>query len=381
MSEPNEPFGRHEQGARIGPRKRKPAVHELERGNSVAAEERVVRAGCGQMGGDERDELVEKIRALAAGGELATAMARAWGPARVELIGGVYRLVWEVVYHRWTKGLERRRGHRACLVSVQTMTPECLDKFYDDVESVIDYVAANADQPIVSLEGWVASRLQMATVDGHRRRRGAIGALQRPRLPQWLAARLARDQWLSELAVLMLVWVGVPATAGAGLWPVDQWSYRRAELTRDWRGGSSAVERDIERVMQAMRTQPKWFSDYVETPLGHKVTSVASTIVDGSGRAVEPTPLSLAEPGAQRDALLLEYASQAIGVIAGRLRAGEDPRTVVVEVISAVFGQPDGLEAEQAAEEAGLGRLLADGARLDVLVDSVLQIVNDVVDG
>jgi hypothetical protein len=333
------------------------------------------------MGGDDSDELVEKIRALAAGGELATAMARAWGPARVELIGGVYRLVWEVVYDRWTKRLERRRGHRACLVSVQTMTPECLDKFYDDVESVIDYVAANADQPIVSLEGWVASRLQMATVDGHRRRRGAVGALQRPRLPQWLAARLARDQWLSELAVLMLVWVGIPATAGAGLWPVDQWSYRRAELTRDWRGGSSAVERDIERVMEAMRSQPKWFSDYVETPLGHKVTSVASTIVNGSGRVVEPTPLSLAEPDAQREALLLEYASEAIGVITGRLKAGEDPRTVVIDVISAVFGQQDGLEPEQAAEDAGLVRLLADEARLDVLVDIVLQIVNDCVGG
>jgi hypothetical protein len=342
----------------------------------------VVRAGCGQMDDENLPvELVVKIRALAAAGDLSGAIARSWGDARVELIGGIYQVVWEVVYDRWTKRLEKRRGHRACQQSLRGMTPECLDKFYDDVESVIDYVAANANQPINNLEGWVASRLQMATVDGHRRRRGAIGALQRPqRLPQWLAQRLGRDRWLSELAVLILVWVGVPATAGIGLWPIDQWSYRRAELTHDWRGGPSAVERDIERVMEAMRSQPKWFADHVETPLGHKVTSVVSMIVDENGRFVEPAPLSLVEPDAGRDTWLLEYARRAIDVVAARLGRGEDPRTVVHEVIATMFGQESGLDPEQAADEERLAKLFADG-EVQRLVDSVVEIIKDVLGG
>jgi hypothetical protein len=332
--------------------------------------------------GDLPEELIEKIRALAAAGDLSGAIARSWGNARVELIGGIYRVVWEVVYDRWTKRLEKRRGHRACQLSLQGMAPECLDKFYDDVESVIDYVVANANQPINNLEGWVASRLQMATVDGHRRRRGAVGALQRPqRLPQWLAQRLGRDRWLSELAVLILVWVGVPATAGVGLWPVDQWSYRRAELTHDWRGGPSAVARDIERVMQAMRSQPRWFADHVEAPLGHKVTSVVSMIVDENGRFVERAPLSLAEPDVGRDRRLVEYASQAIDVIAARLGRGEDPRSVVVEVITTMFGQENWLDPEQAADDERLAKLFADGAEVERLVDSVVKIINDVLGG
>jgi hypothetical protein len=339
-----------------------------------------VRAGCVQV--DDDGDLVEKIRALAAAGGLSGAIAQSWGKARIELIGGIYQVVWGVVYDRWTRRLEKRRGHRACQLSLQSMAPECLDKFYDDVEAVIDYVAANATQPINNLEGWVASRLQMATVDGHRRRRGAVGALQRPqRLPQWLAQRLGRDRWLSELAVLILVWVGVPATAGLGLWPVDQWSYRRAEITHDWRGGPSAVERDIERVMEAMRGQPKWFADHVETPLGHKVTTVASMMVDDSGRFVEPTPLSLAEPDAPHDARLLEYASQAIDDIAVRLGQGENPRTVVVDVITTMFGQDNGLDAGQATDDEGVARLLADDERVRILVDLVLQIINDVLGG
>jgi hypothetical protein len=53
--------------------------------------------------GDLPEELIEKIRALAAAGDLSGAIARSWGNVRVELIGGIYRVVWEVVYDRWTK--------------------------------------------------------------------------------------------------------------------------------------------------------------------------------------------------------------------------------------------------------------------------------------
>jgi hypothetical protein len=325
---------------------------------------------------------VERIRSLAAEGRLAQAIESAWGPARTELIGAVFALVWPVVYERLTRKLEKRRGHRACTVAVHLLAAECLDRFYDDVEAVIDDVSVNSDQPIHNFEAWVASRLNAATVNAHRRRRGQTGALQRPRLPQWLSARLGRDEWLSELALLILVWVGVPATAGVGLWPLDQWSHRRALRTQDWSGSSpSAVERDIERVMDAMRSRRQWFDDHVETPLGHKVTSVASVPLDPQGRYVEPAPLSLTGPDEVHNGLLLDLAGAAIDVMAARLRAGEDARVVVVDVVRRLFGSPavgdlDRPPLAASTEDEQVAVLLADRRAVDRVVDAVLRIVN-----
>src|SRR5205823_15053751 len=119
---------------------------------------------------------------------------------------------------------------------VRRLADECLDRFEDDVEAVVYDVLTHADRPIRQLEAWVSSRLRAATVNHHRAVRGERGALQRPRLPRWLAAGLGHDRWLEELALQILTWVGVPTTAGRQVWPLDAWTQRRAEVTGDWTG-------------------------------------------------------------------------------------------------------------------------------------------------
>jgi hypothetical protein len=343
------------------------------------------------------DPMVDRVHALAAEGELARAIVAVHGPARAELVGAVYAVVWPVVYQRLTRQLERQRGHGACLTGVAAMAPDCLDRFHDDVEAVIDDVTAHADKPIHSLEAWVASRLTAATVDAHRRRRGATGALQRPRLPQWLTAELREaaantaelreaaantaelrhaagrggDEWLAELAVQILIWVGIPMTAGLGLWPLDQWSHRRAMRTGDWYAGPTRVERDIECVLRAMRTRPVWFADHVEKPLGHKVCPVAPMLTDESGRLVEAPPLRLTGPDDEQDTALLDLAAAAIDVIDARLQRGE----VADQAVPAVLGTLFGAGEWDAAHDHRLTELLSDGEEMHRVVTAVMEII------
>src|SRR6185369_13070063 len=104
-----------------------------------------------------------------------------------------------------------------------------------------------ARHPIKNLEGWVASRIRPATVDGHRRRRGLRGAQQRPRVPAWLAAELGGEPWLTTLATRILEWVGVTTTAGTELWPLDAWAELRTTVTDDpVRSGPAHVRADVE---------------------------------------------------------------------------------------------------------------------------------------
>src|SRR5262249_1599666 len=123
-------------------------------------------------------------------------------------------------------------------------------------------------------DGWITRRLTAATVNGYRRRRGARGALQRPRLSRWLTEALDDDRWLTTLAVEILNWVGVPATAGAGTWPTAAWAYLRARITGDFHGGEPEVRHDVDRVLAAMRQNPTWYAEFVERPLGRKETPV-----------------------------------------------------------------------------------------------------------
>ena len=153
-----------------------------------------------------------------------------------------------------------------------------------------------ATDPIDNFDGWLATRLSPATVDAHRRRRGEIGALQRPRLPAWLGEALGGDPWLCDLAVQILVWAGVPATAGAELWPLDGWAARRAEVTGAPPAGPDTrdtLDREVRTVLAAMGTRPKWYAEHVERPLGHKRAPVAPMPADG---AAEPAPLQLVGP-------------------------------------------------------------------------------------
>ncbi|GAA1996856.1 hypothetical protein [Catenulispora subtropica] len=317
---------------------------------------------------------------LARSGTLASAAARS-PEARRRLAGQVYTVAWPIVFERLTRDIERRRGHRGCAASFQKMLPECLDGFHDAVGAVVEYVLVHADTPIRNLPAWIATRISPATVDAHRRQRGQRGALQRPRLPAWLATALHTEPWPCELAVRILVWVGVPATAGAGLWPLDDWAQRRAETTGDWPGSDAhRVQRDVDMVLAAMRLRPRWFADYVERPLGHKVAPVAA---QPAGPAADPTPLRLVSSDEEDDARLDALAETALEEIRRRLVAGEPARAAVETVVRTVFGAADDPEAHARPphDHAEPGEralaLVGDPAEIERIVTAVLAIITE----
>ena len=222
-----------------------------------------------------------------------------------------------------------------------SLEPDCLDYFHNDVEAVVHDVLTHATAHIHNLKGWIVPRLGAATVNAHRRRRGERGALQRPRLPGWLEQSLGHDPWLGQLAVALLTWVGVPATAGASPWPLERWSDLRAEATGDWTGSDlSTVERDVERILAAMRRRPQWFADNVERPLGAKTPAVARVQVGGR-TALDPPGLALVDPHEFRDSHLTELAWIAIEAIRQRVHADGDIRQATEAVVRELFGRPD----------------------------------------
>ncbi|GAA4588335.1 hypothetical protein BJY16_008530 [Actinoplanes octamycinicus] len=315
---------------------------------------------------------------LAADGLLAAAAAPG-SPRRAALTRAAYDLVWPIVFTRLTRRVELQRGHPACASGVDRLADDCLDRFHDDVEAVIDDLLTHARQPILRLEAWVAARVGAATVNAHRRRRGARGALQRPRLPGWLAAELGQDRWLSALAVDILVWVGVRGTAGTGTWPLESWAQQRARHTGDWTGSSPAtVARDVDRVLAAMRRRPAWYESFVERPLGAKQPPVAVTGVDAYGEPIAPLPLT--EPDQQVESELQRLAAEAVRALRVRLATGEPAEAAVAEVIRSVFGgvltstldQPPHLAADPVG---GITGALTEPDRLNRIVAAALTIV------
>ncbi|GAB3855658.1 hypothetical protein ACFPIJ_59510 [Dactylosporangium cerinum] len=323
----------------------------------------------------------DEVRGLARLGTLATTVANADEPQRLRLTGGAYSVVYPVVYTGLTQGLERRRGHPACAVSVRHLADDCLDRFHDDVEAVVHDVVRRATAPIDNLDAWICGLINSATVNGHRRRRGEIGALQRPRAPKWLVDGLGGDRWLVHLAVQMLNWVGNPATAGSHVWPVDSWTALRCQFTGDWDPAADVdVRHDIEAVLRVMRAKREWYERYVEGPLGHKhvpVPRFAPERPDTFGPA-----LDLVDVGERDDLYMRELAHLAMTAMRTRLLAGEDPRTVVTEVINVAFGDGAGLTLDgtpHLSDAAGehVGRLLRDQDRISRIVVAVLAIVED----
>jgi hypothetical protein len=284
-----------------------------------------------------------------------------------------YEIVWPVVFGRLTRGLELRRGHPRCALGVAHLADDCLDRFQDDVEAVIEDLLAHANVPILNLEAWIVSRLTAATVDGHRRRRGRRGALQRPRVPAWLASALHHDPWLTALAVEILTWVGLNATAGSGVWPLDAWAQRRAQVTDDRRDSPAVVSYDVETVLAAMRRRPRWYQDYVERPLGAKQAPVAWELGTRPEDPAVAAPLMLAEPSDPDDERLVALAERALDEIDDRLGRGEDPTAVVTEVIGAVFGAA-GLTGIDDYRHR-VSRILADPGSLRRVVEAALDIV------
>ncbi|MDW5327527.1 hypothetical protein [Plantactinospora sp. KLBMP9567] len=321
------------------------------------------------------------LRDLARRGILAAEAAGAPPDEYARLAGTAYALAWPVVFNRVTRPVERRRGHWTCSIDVLRLADECLDGFHDDVEAVVSDLLVNAKTPIRNIEGWMSGRVTAVTIDGHRRRRGQRGALQRPRVPEWLAAELGRDAWLTQVALEILNWVGVPATAGAGVWPLESWARRRAAVTGDWTGSDpEAVAREVEVVLAAMRRRPKRYLDYVERPLGRKTAPVAPSAGDGAG--VSRPLLSVAEHEVD-EARLARLASAAVDALALGLSGGGDLTETVVRVIGTVFGSGTGgdeldrMPGSGPALDERVSALLADPRAVTRIVASVRAIVVD----
>jgi len=288
---------------------------------------------------------IDELRELARGGRLGTQLSSPANARQAKLNGALYSLVWPIVFDRLTRPLELRRGHRRCASRVTLLSPDCVDGFHDDVEAVMDGVRRRASAPIHDLEAWIAKMAPAATVDGYRRRRGLIGAPQRPRLPGWLSDRLEREPWPTALALHVMEWVGVPTTAGHQLWPLDSWAERRARVTGDWSGNADTVRREVEHVLAAMRSRPQWYQKNIEQPLGRKQTPAPMHEVS--------TPLALTPISGDEE----DTAEHAVRLIRRRVDAGEDPREVATAVVRQVFH----------------GRLSA--VRVAGIVDAVVDII------
>ncbi|TCO59749.1 hypothetical protein [Actinocrispum wychmicini] len=293
-----------------------------------------------------RSEAVARLRELTGRGLLADWMATAAPADRAGVYQALYQVAWPIVFDMTTRGMELRRGHTDCARGLPCLKAECLDRFHDDVVAVVDGAIRRGTTKVQSLEAWIVTITNSATVDGHRRRRGERGALQRPRVPKWLASELAGDQWLLDLAVRILVWVGLPGTAGTDLWPWDSWAEQRVTMTRDWTHSTPETVRDeVDHVLDRMRTRPEWFAAHVERPLSRKQVPTAGQPDD--------TPLALVGQHEIDDARLMALARVAIRVIKTRLRHGQDPRSVVPSVLRLVFcGDQAGTWFDRAPHDA-----------------------------
>ncbi|EWM12173.1 hypothetical protein [Kutzneria sp. 744] len=224
--------------------------------------------------GDIRRGKAAGVRELAVQGVLADHVRAVGDDERRRLRAEAYEIIHPIVFCQFTRKRELKRGHTWCATSLRRLEPRCLDRFHDDMDAVLDDIFRNAKVPIHNLEGWVSRRVPVATIEGYRRRRGQRGALQRPRVPGWLAAALGRDAWLLTLAVAVLDFVGNDIPAVPGTWPVDAWAQRRtAMLGADHHGD---ISHDIETVLAAMRTRPRWHESYVERPLAGKQPPVVA---------------------------------------------------------------------------------------------------------
>ncbi len=321
-----------------------------------------------------------EVRRLARRGELTGRVGAAPADERRRLRVEATEVVWPLVYQRVTRAAERARGHHRCASAVQRLAPECLDRFHDDVEAVVDDLFAHADLPIANLEGWLTMRMPKAVIEGYRKRRGRRGAPQRPRIPIWLATGLHDDPWLVELAKVVLDWAGVDATAGASLWPLTRWAELRLRRTGDVAADEATVAAEVEVVLTAMRRRRAWYEKNVERPLGRKQAPVWFATPADAGYA-EPDPLHLVEPYERDDALLSELAGRAIDAMTEQIGRGRRVEDVVTEVLGTVFGAvPDSYELDRlpGADPPGPGHVVAligDPDRLERVIAAVVGIL------
>ncbi|GIE35188.1 hypothetical protein Ait01nite_082330 [Actinoplanes italicus] len=323
----------------------------------------------------------DEVRRLASEGSLAEEFRNAAPDRQRWLRAGGGEIAGSLLFLRLTRPVERKRGHHRCAAGLRQLAPDCLDRFHDDLDAVLTHLFTYADEPIDNLEGWLTTRLRRATVDGHRRRRGEAGALQRPRVPVWLAGALDHDAWRVELATAILEWAGNTATAGAWLWPLSAWVTRRATRTGDHTAGETVVAREIEIVLTAMRRRPAWYDKNVERPLGRKRAPVWFPSRNPDGTHAEPDPLVIA-PHERIDGLLRQLAARAIEVMEQRITRGEDPAVVVADVLRKVFGDVPaayGADVAPGTGEAGPDQVLVlidDPDRMDRITATVIELIS-----
>lgn len=333
------------------------------------------------MTGKMRDER-RAARELAGQGALADYAGQATDVERRRLRAELYALLHPVVFSQLTRRIEARRGHSDCMVGIRRMRPDCLDRFHDDMDAVLDDVLRNARVPIQNLEGWVSRRLTAVTIDAHRRRRGERGALQRPRIPKWLARKLHHDRRLLGLAVEMLDWVGLEATAGVYEWPVEVWAAQRTMTVTvgDHDAANRSVAQDVATVIAAMRTRPDWYAAYVERPMARKQLPVVGTPRDSIEPFLDPSELARAAHVAD-DARRAELAALAVTIVAARVERGDDPRTAVVDAVTVLFGSGTGSESidrlpgQDCTDDEKVMARLADPATIDRIVAVMLELL------
>jgi hypothetical protein len=320
------------------------------------------------------------VRELARKGTLAQTAYELTGEDLRNLRTEAYVIALPVVFQNHTHRLEVGRRHFKCVRSFQSLEPECLDRFHDDLESVVDYLLRHATSPINNLEGWMTRRLLAATVDGYRRRRGAIGALQRPRLPGWLIMELGDDERLMRLALQMLEWVGIERTAGTSQWPLEAWAEQWTAATGDHHHAQRAVAAGVERVLTAMRSRPSWYDRFIERPMGHKQAPVAPR-AHSDMSALEPAYVIQMAHAEAMDVYILEVVEAALESIEFRIGRGEDPRTVIVDVLTTAFTSGTGAEDLAERPDSGtdlseaLARRIAEPETLDRIVAVCLELL------
>jgi hypothetical protein len=177
----------------------------------------------------------------------------------------------------------------------------------------------------------------------------------------------------------MLEWVGVDATAGTEDWPVQTWVTQRAAGTGDYDGARRAVVADIATVITAMRTDPRWYSDYVERPMGHKRFPLAMVHPDSADATPDQPPAAM-DLAAAYDARLAELATLAVALIGARVERGDDLRATVIDVIGTVFGSSPAADLVDRMPEEGDGydvvhARLADQRTVDRIVAEVLDLL------
>jgi hypothetical protein len=277
-----------------------------------------------------------------------------------------------------------RREHRTqCRNCTQRglVGPVCVDRTNENAIALLERFF-RARQEIQVLEAWATAALLNAIVDHYRRQRGERGALQRARVPKWLATAFGHDPKRVLLAELIIDWVGVPTTGGlSSLWPYGEWADRCAPLAGGRHAyGERDVRRDVEHVLAVMRRQrPAWFAAHILEPLTYQEVPV---VHEPGGTEYEQFRRAREASSAKDEQYLDDSATNLIAALQAEARRGGGLSAAVVRhLIAAEFGRrPAGSDVgrlpgdEPADLDDAVHSALTDD-RIDALVAEVLAIL------